>query len=229
MIQIRVSTLESFRIVVEEEYRTAADLADYIRNGQTSEPSENMRVGKAWHHVLEKPDATEFAMETVSRGKSGTPVLAKHHRSGEFYFAGQVVRAAKTMIGPGRKEVEFKKTYRTSEGPLHMVGHVDWLRGLLVQDTKTKVGTTPHAEDYEDSLQWRAYLDLTGAHELRYNLFPTLDPRDDGFVPVKPESEWVSFSLWRYEGMEADLERWMAFFLQWAKSRDLLKFLTVPD
>jgi len=138
-LRVRTSTVEQFRRCIETEYASSQELADYLKAGQTSEPNTNMKVGTAFHAVLENPDGTEFIVETENKRRGGATVLHKHHRSGDYYFDGPTVRQAVAMIGPGRKEVEFVRKCATPYGEIDLKGTVDWVRGLVVQDTKTKI------------------------------------------------------------------------------------------
>lgn len=56
MIRVRVSTIESFRRVLQTEYATEEELSDYVRHGQNSVPNWQMEAGTAWHALLERDD-----------------------------------------------------------------------------------------------------------------------------------------------------------------------------
>lgn len=139
---IRVSTLESFRLVCASDYFQADELMAYIRAGQTSEPNARMAAGTAWHNALE--------------GK----------RWEKYNFDPSSIDWAQDYTGPGLLEQEARKTMLG----VTVKGTCDHLRGLCLQDHKAKFDT-PSPSPYESSLQWRFYLWLFDCQKFTYNLW----------------------------------------------------------
>lgn len=225
MIRIRTSTLEQYRLLVEEDFVDLKEFIAYIRNGQEGVANEKMKIGSAWHKVLEDPEGTRFTMDVKVKSKVE---VREYNRSGDYFFDGPAVRDAVAMIGPGVREKEWVKPITTSIGTIELKGTTDWQSGLVVQDAKTKINKSSSgvtAEDYEDSLQWRIYLWLTDCMEFRYNLFPTWEPRENGYVEIRDTMAWLSFSFFRYDDMESEILRWVEEFLSWCQLNNLLPFL----
>lgn len=185
---IRVSTIDTFRLVCTTDWKPESELIHYIRAGQMSEPNWRMSAGTAWHALLE-----------------GRPTN-KH-----WTFRPGDVEAAKSWIGHGLQEVTG---YREIAG-VTIKGTCDWWRGLILQDHKLKF-STPDAKDYEPSLQWRFYLAIFEAEVLRYNLFRAVEPDNPEAGGQVDVLDCVSFNVWRYVGMEDELAFWVDRFRLWA-------------
>lgn len=223
MLSVPPTTLEQFRLLMEKEYIVESEFINEIRTGKFVE-NERMKIGTAWHKVLEHPDSTRYS-KVIPATKKQESMEKFFNRSGEYYFDADIVDSACKMIGPGFKETKFVKTIATQFGDVRMAGKCDWVNGLLIQDTKTKIESQAKAEDYEDSLQWRTYLWLTGCREFRYNLFPTYAVEADGYVPMKDPEQWLSFSFFTYDGILQDIKQWLGEFLSWAYYHALLPAL----
>lgn len=217
MIRLRVSTLETFRRVVQTDYQPESELIETLRRGQWTDGPANwqMNAGTAWHAILANPIRTQ----QIEFGCDGVPYTV--HESGGFRFSGPDVQAALRHVGPGLHEVPAGRTWDIDGRQVRVTGTADHVRGLVVQDHKTKF-STPDARDYEASLQWRFYLLLQEAVVFRFNLFDFRDPDDTGLCELK---EIVSFRFWPYVGMEADCRFWLREFLAWADDRGLLGLL----
>jgi hypothetical protein len=224
MIRVRASTLEKFRSLLEDEpYDNdetdyEQELIDYVKDRQEGVPNERMRIGTAWHKVLEDPEGTK-KMWTSPNGRATAIVNVWDG----FIFRNGAVVAANEHLGPGLRELTIvKKISFPHLGEVELKGTIDRKLGLKVRDTKTKVNSTPNAGDYEDSLQWKIYLMLANAHEFTYDLFPAKGPDDNGFIEI---NEPMCFSFFRYPGMDEEVVHWLKYFLDWAAARDFLGFL----
>lgn len=204
MMQVRVSTLESFRLVMTTDWKPEHELVDYIRAGQTSEPNWRMRAGTAWHARLE--------------GKSPDD---------GWIFRPEHVEAGIAHAGPGLREMTARESLVAGGVNLTVKGTCDHIRGLVIQDHKTKFGQCD-PKDYEGSLQWRCYLWLFGASVFRYNLFQFAESDDEsGGLLDLLNIHTVKF--WRYPAMVWDITRWADDFVDWARARCLLPYLDTPE
>lgn len=209
MITVRVSTLEQFRRVMTTEYAPESELIGTL-HGKPPAPSWQMEAGTAWHKVLENP----VAHAQIDFTDPAHPT--QYYLSGDYTFSAEAVNAALECIGPGVREMLGSKEI----AGVRVQGTCDHMRGLLVQDAKTKF-STPDARDYEKSLQWRLYLLIHGAACFKYNLFDFRDPKD-GYCELK---DIVSFRFWPYDGMADDCAMWVKCFLDWAGQKKLLGYL----
>lgn len=144
---------------------------------------------------------------------------AKHSSHGHTFDA-EAVTAACDHIGQGVCEITGRMTMN-GRYIVEVEGTADHIRGLTIQDHKTKF-STPDARDYEQSLQWRLYLMIHDCQRFQYNLFDAKEPTDEKHVVIKGV---VPVSFWRYPGMERECISWLDRFLAWAESHNLIGFL----
>jgi hypothetical protein len=208
MIRVRRSFLEEFRCCVATDYGDEEALIRAIR-GNPDPPNWRMEAGTAWHACLERPDLTyRFGADS--------------HQYGQYTFAGEAVKAALDVLGPGLWEVPGSRVFHTEAGPVEVTCTADHVRGLVIQDQKTKFSPADPA-DYEDALQWRFYLAVHGARVFRYNLWEFRDPDPAGFCELKG---LLSFNFWHYPGLDDECRAWAGRFAAWAEGRGLTEFLT---
>lgn len=210
MITVRTTTLESFRRLVSTEFGDEAELIAAV-SGKPFEPNWMMRAGSEFHDLLANQSANVVRYGRDHEGESKR----------EYRFDGEAVLASRRHVGEGLHEVFGSQRFEVRGEPVVVTGHVDWIRGLLVQDHKCKF-SSPDPRDYEQSLQWRLYLAIFGADVFRYNLFHFADPSPEGYCHLK---ETVSFRFWRYPNLEADCREWLARFVDWLDSRRLTQCL----
>ena len=250
MKRVRVTTLESYRVLLQEEYGSEAELVESIRRGQEGPPVNwKMACGTAWHEVLAQTrtemcqrktardnfylslDAAldakdEMGIETIA--PFGCPVCGHWHLgtpclllSGDYRFYDTDVATAQRHVGPGVCEVPGSLLVDVAGYQVLLTGTCDRFHGLTIRDAKTKF-SPPDARDYEHSLQWRAYLWIFGAQKFLYDLFAMTEPDSTGLSCL---GNIVTFGYWRYPGMEQDVTGWLSSFIRWADSKGLTPFL----
>lgn len=209
MLRISTTDLESFRRILQTEYGNEAELIDKLR-GEPHEPTWQMQAGSDWDLLLQQDpgSATDPATEYV-RGPNG------------YWFHRVSVWAARKLIGPGVWQHKATRIFPSPLGDVEVVGVADHMSGRLVQENKAKF-STPDSRGYESSLQWRFYLLIHDASVVAYNLWHFTEPDDELFCELK---DHVRFRQWRYVGLESDCNQWVADFVTWAESRNLLQFL----
>lgn len=208
MIRVRRSFLEEFRVLVATDYDDEGALVRAIQ-GNPDPPNWMMEAGTAWHACLEHPERT-YRFE------------ADLHQYGVYTFAAEAVTVGRQLLGPGVWELPGSRVFETDAGPVEVTCTADHVRGLVIQDQKTKF-TLPYPEDYEDALQWRFYLAVHGAKVFRYNLWHHKEPTPEGFCELK---DVVSFNFWAYPGLDDECREWAGRFAAWAESRGLTRYLT---
>ena len=215
MIRIRTSTLEQFRRVVCTDYAPESELVDRIRRGQWVDDPETpwyMQAGTAWHRALSGEPADEVIEDNSQECLS---------RYGDYLFNPDDIHAGIAFFGDGLREMTSWRTWEVGGLKVQVEGTADHVHGLVVQDAKTKFSDTDPA-DYEQSLQWRAYLLIHHAEVFRYVMFNFKDPTEDGFLALK---DIYHFNMWRYPDMERDVLEWLERFVDWAGTRGLIRHL----
>ncbi len=216
MIRLRTSTLETFRIVCEDEYIPEEELIARLRRGQwTDDPKEDkvkLEIGTAWHKALAFDVADDLSQIDVGLvGYNG------------FFFAQDDVHQGIAYSGAGVRELTSWRTWEVSGVAVQMEGTCDQIQGRIIQDHKTKIDTV-NVGFYERSLQWRTYLLIHDGSRFTYNVWRFKPPTNDNFLALK---EVTSVTFWPYPDMEADVVAWVRRFVEWAKQRRLLHLLEV--
>jgi len=210
MLRTRVTALESYRRVLQEEYAREDELIASIK-GKPFEPNQYMLAGTAFHAILADPDKHREG------DKDGG-----YYTSKGWFFDEETTDVAVLHVGKGSCEVPGFKIFQTSHGPITVNGICDRINGKIIRDAKA-TWSTPDAKNYERSLQWKLYLQLFEADQFAYDIFAFSEPKD-GFCKLR---DIVSFNLFRYPEIGADCERWVRDFVQWADDRHLLGYLEV--
>lgn len=205
MLRVRVSTLESFRKLCDEEFggMSEPELVEYIKAGQTGPGSWQMDAGTEWHRLL------------AGGTMNGSP----------FRFQPDDVIEARRLTGPGVMEVEVSG----SVGPLWVVGHLDHFHGNVVTDHKLTF-SPPDPERYEPSLQWRLYLLLSETETFRYLIWEFKDKDVDAEGGLCALRAWLPMNFWTYDRLKADCEEWAHRFEEWAFHNNLTRYMqTLPS
>ena len=122
-------------------YRKVESMSSFeliARLQRTSEPNDKMLMGTAWHSVLEDPPDEIGVVE----------------RDG-FRFR---VECEADIVLPQVREVRAYKNYSVGGCSITLTGKCDGITGNRVYDHKLTFREAP--ENYFDSYQWRAYLNI---------------------------------------------------------------------
>lgn len=189
MIRLRVSDLDQWVRYVEpamEQFEISTE--EFLRMMRREEPpTDDMLAGSALHSLLEHAkEGDEF------------DCLVGVERDGfRFRFEGDF-----TLPLPIEREPEvMERVFETLSGPVLLRGRID---GREADETITdyKLSSSFDAERYAGSLQWRAYLLMTGARRFKYVVFQSKRTEHDVWV-----YEMHQLVFWRYPEMEADVHR----------------------
>jgi hypothetical protein len=190
VIRLRVSDLDQWVRFVEPELEafeiSLDDFLAYMR--RESPPSDQMDAGSAFHELMEKC----YTGQVMDSGLAGVQVgRFWFHFDGDFEVA-----------VPRAREEPCERVYQTPSGPVLLRGKVDASDPITVTDYQLTFGQFD-AERYADSLQWRSYLDITGARRFRYVVFQAkaLDG-DDVFIYAVHNLEF-----WAYPEMGAEVQK----------------------
>lgn len=200
MIRLRVSDLDQWVCYVEpalEQFEISTeDFLAMMR--REAPPTDDMRAGSALHALLEHAsEGDEFgSMEGVERDGFW------------FRFDGSF-----SLALPAWREPEIMEhVFDTPSGPVLLRGRID---GRDVHETVIdyKLSASFDAERYAGSLQWRAYLLMTGARRFRYVEFQAKRKGDDVWVYDMHE-----LVFWRYPDMEVDVYRRVAELAEFVRA-----------
>lgn len=188
-MRIRVSDLDQWVRFVEPEIPqfevSTEDFLAYLRRDGVA--TDKMRAGSAFHSVMEEAREGDDIEEVTVDGF-------------DFSFAFDLP----AVHAPLYREELVERVYGTPHGPVLLRGRVDGREGIEVCDYKLSFGGFD-AERYAKSLQWKAYLDMTGAKRFRYVVFQ---------AKLKGSDVWVYDSheliQWAYAGMSDDVGRRVA-------------------
>lgn len=145
---------------------------------RTEPPNDNMRRGTAWHDILENPPDTIEAVE----------------RDG-FKF---IVDCDAEITLPQIREIREKKAYCASGVEVTLSGKCDGITANIVKDHKFTF--KPNPENYLESFQWKAYLDIFDADVFEYIIYHGY--ARGNMVTIKNVS---TMRLYRYPGMVDDI------------------------
>lgn len=182
MIRLSVSDLESFRYW---KMRDDQDVADLVRKLKHDEPpTPQMEAGRAFATLMENaiPD-TVMVERTVFPWTFDFRPLERRELS-----------------LPAVRELKAEVVFTTPSGPVTLVGKVDGIHGRRIHDQK--LTERWEAENYVDSLQWRAYLVMFEALAFTYDVFVG---RYDGHKVTITDYHPCTF--YTYPTIRADVER----------------------
>lgn len=216
MVRISVTTLEKFRRYLREEssFDSEESLIESIKGLFAG--NDKTKFGHAYHSIIEG----NFTIE-------GDLIVA-----GDFKFN-------KAQAAPALKyrdehplmihEMNVSKVFHTGFGPIQVVGRIDGIEGMIVNDSKTKF-RAPSVEEYLDSSQWRYYLDMLELNEFYFNLFEV-----KGFdqLPQYPPFQFSDIEIvahepihcLRYQHMHEELTSHLNLFLEYIHNRNLTNYL----
>lgn len=208
-MRVSVTDIDGYRYYRDSESMT---FEEYLARLEYEETPQ-LRAGRAIHSVLERADASIDLFEVEEDGLRI-----------RFDLDAQLPL-------PATRELKLERQYVVDGVPVTVVGKVDVLDGDVVEDHKT-TGRFD-AERLADSMQWRAYLDMTGCRRFRWNVFEVYHK--------SREDVWIVKALHRveqcaYPGMAKDwqgaLDEYVRFareFMVWRERRTTLASPAEPD
>lgn len=219
---VRVTTIEAFRrYLANNEYSryeiTEQSVIDSI-SGEFK-GNEYTRIGTAFHSVVEHGVAVGLPVD------GGFGYSIDGHSV--FLNTAQVQTALDYRNEhPGAyHEIRKYKDY----GRAIVTGCADMIDGMEMRDIKTKY-SAPSDSEYIDSCQWRYYLDIFGSDVFHFDLFVFQDYNKEkhGYDVrgLKLTRHTPPITCYRYPEMEEYNLTLLNMFMDWAESRELIKYLT---
>lgn len=173
MLEARVSNINLYRTWKGQE---DLDVPWLVHKLTHDEPTEKMKAGTAFHK----------AVELSSYGGTHYVLTANGYT---FDIVCDV-----DIAMPQLREAKVWKDY----GELAVNGTVDGLLPKVVMDLKTTEYFD--ADNYLDGLQWRFYLDMTGADRFDWHVFQMSQRKEQTYEIYG----YHQLSQYRYQGLHAD-------------------------
>ncbi len=154
-MRISVTTIESYRRYlggVDDEKK----LIDSIT--KRSPPTENMMRGTAFHSILESPGQYYIEQSNI-------------YDCNSIVFNAEIVNQCIPVIDySGAFEMSNTKIYSIDGEQITVSGRCDQIIGSKVVENKTKWSTFD-IDSYQESCQWRFYIDIYNVSAVKYNVF----------------------------------------------------------
>ncbi len=164
--------------------------AQFLRDLRTRPDSAAMRLGRAFHKIMENMDSA------IDR-KASTHVDRERWT---IFFPGDL-KTIKTTFQEQRNELVVNDQIRITG---RIDGGYDTPTGALgLVDYKTTQSSRAKGEDLMASWQWRAYLCMTDAYEFRYEVY-RLKAGEQSATVV----DQSVYTFHRYNGIEDDVKGW---------------------
>lgn len=126
------------------------------------------------------------------------------------------------------REVPLAKLYTTPHFDLILTGTTDCIEGIHLRDTKFKFSSFD-VQEFTDSFQWRAYLDMVGLNTFIYDFFKV-----NGFDGIEDcdkanISEIENMTVLRYPNMVQDMQDTLNLFADFVVCKGLTEQLVIDD
>lgn len=202
---VRVTTLESFRRFrdnVTGTYDTEERLIEHLTG--KFEGNVKTEIGSEFHKLIETGLPSSNSVKIFSNSQI---IKAVNHRD---------------AVSPFISEVRNYKKY----GKIVVTGAVDVLQGSIIRDTKVKFKPVLMSE-YENSYQWRFYLDIFEINTFVYDVFEVIgfDEAMGANLHNCEMKQHEPFYCYKYENMQKDLQTLVDEFVEWVNFRKLSKYL----
>lgn len=206
-MRISATTLESFRLFMEQDWMAESDLLDTIAGKFTG--NHKVWRGQAFGAVLEHPARYRVAGGYAVPPRRGCPEA--------FTFGDEVIGPALALIDPVRTVFEAKAIKRY--GAHDVVSKADQLAGARLIETKTTDAFD--FEKYAASCQWRFMADAFEPSSVTYHIF-VLDEHENGVIALKAVE---TFNLYPYADMHLDCALLVEQFADYVRVKGLTDVL----
>ncbi|MCP4569063.1 MAG: hypothetical protein GY841_15925 [FCB group bacterium] len=188
-ITLHVTDIDSYVWFRRIESMTVEEMRGRLL--RTAPANDQMRMGTAWHSILEDPPEEIDEIE----------------RDG---FTFNVACDAEIVL-PQIREVRACENYFIDGVEIRLTGKCDGASGNKITDHKLTF--KPNPTTYTTAYQWRAYLDIFNADVFEYIIYSARKKKD--IVTIHDVS---TMRMYRYPGMESDLKVGIFELLQFIKA-----------
>ena len=221
MLRLSVTLLDSFRLFRTQDWLSFEDFRDRVAGVRTP-PTPPMVLGRGVHAIAEHPDR-HLATASLDQHRAEPAYRYVDPDVGDvlWYDAGSLDRALVGLRG-GVAESKVTRVIDTVLGPCTLVGKVDYLRGNIAVELKTK-DKAFNPDQYAEALQWRYYLWLCNVSRVIYRLVQ-LAQRNGVWCVVNADD----LPLYRYPAMDAELIAHVNELVQFCVRHGLAEHLVDP-
>lgn len=189
-MRLSVTDLDQYRIWVGMEDAGPEWLIDRLT---TFEPTPAMAAGSALHKCLETATG-DLSVATVDGITFNFDLDA-------------------TIVLTNIREL---KIVREVIPGIILVGKIDMMLGRIIRDYKATKAFD--AENYTDSFQWRAYLDLFECDTFEYSIFEIKEERTPNLYTVR---KYHSLTLHTYPGIHEDVMQCVASLAAFVRGHNI--------
>ena len=202
-LRISATTLEAYRLYVEQDWMEEAALIQTIKRDVV--PTEAMRLGTAFHSVLETPDSYRVPFGYLCDGlhfpdATMAEPLALIDRRGTF-------EVKSTMVVDGHT----------------IVARADQIVGSHIYEHKTTTGSYD-ADKYLDSCQWRVEAAIFQPGAITYRTFLLEEPKES-IVGLRGIEH---LTVYPYPALVSDVRDLVRRFVGYVTQRGLTRYLDRP-
>lgn len=220
-LKVSVTLLEKYR-----RYTSGLDTEESFIESLTGAFKGNDKtwIGSAFHKIIEKP--TDVRILNTGKVKwaimDGIAFPLEAAR-----VAARFSKAHPAMI----YEVPASKMYDTGKHLIMVSGRLDGIDGMMVRDTKLKF-MPPYVSEYQDSFQWRFYLDMIGTKYMEYDIFEVIkysgmERTANGiyFLDKISIKYHEPIPCLAYKSMPADCKNLVSYFMDYIETHNLFHHL----
>jgi hypothetical protein len=202
MLRVSATTLESYRLFIEQDWMEESELLATIRGEFV--PDRKVLLGQAFDAVLNDPDAY--------RVPGGFQV------GRDFFSADMMANALAPFDRRGVFQAKATKTY----GDVQVVAKADQLIGATLIENKTTLSTFD-ADKYERSYQWRLMADIFEPLQITYHVFCLSDDAEGAGMIDLRSIETINF--FPYAALSQDCRALIEKFRHYVEMRGLVPLL----
>jgi hypothetical protein len=202
-MRISTTTLESFRLFMDQDWMAEADLINSIKGIREETPQ--MRLGTAFHSVLETPDHYRVPLGYLCDG---------------FSFPDATMQQPLDLIDRrGVFEVKATKQF----GPHTVVAKADHIVGTSIAEHKTTCSSFD-VDKYLQSYQWRFECAIFEPSSITYRVFCLEDPKEH-IVHLRSIE---TATVYPYPALERDCAQLVRRFIDYVTQRKLTQYFERP-
>ena len=211
-LRISATTLDSFRLFKQTEWYSWEKFYQELMGFRSETPE--MRVGSAFHRIMENPEKYRFQTEF---GNEEEDVFVCEN----ITFSG-IDKALQYREERAVTEVKLVAPFKIGQYEIDLVCKADAVYGRTIWDYKTRYRPfdADKADDLLMSLQWKAYCHAFGARRMIY-VVAQLEETYSGAYNVV---DVVTMELYAYPEIESQLRNELAEFIGLLEERYLLPY-----
>lgn len=220
---VSVSTLEKFRrfIAGASDWDTEASVIEAIKGEFRG--NEKTNIGKAFHSIIEKYQRDDVLTPELVDPETGVTFTAQQAQVALDYRKRE----------PAEREVPSSKVYKARNLEFKVTCRTDALQGALIRDVKVIFKEFDHKvyKDFENSSQWKFYLDIFDAAAFYYDVFEVKG--FNGLYNNRLGNAQIiahePFNFLPFDTMQEELNDLVKFFGDWVEIHNLTHLFKISN